>query len=57
MTPAEETALREEARQNPALAPHVESLLAMQMRAKAIADVLAKKTDLGRLGDTCSTTF
>lgn len=49
MTPAEETALREEARQNPALVPHVESLLAMQLRAKAIADVLARKADMGRL--------
>ena len=48
MTPAEEAALREEARQNPALAPHVASLLEMHLRAKAMAAVLARKAELGR---------
>lgn len=48
MTPAEIAALEEEARQNPALAPHIHSLIAMRMRAKAIADMLARKADLGR---------
>lgn len=49
MTPAEVTALQEEARRDPRLAPHVASLIEMDLRAKAIADVLARKADLGRL--------
>lgn len=48
MTPSEEAALREEVRRDPALAPHVQSLIEMQLRAAAIADVLARKADLGR---------
>ena len=48
MTAAEEAALRDEARQNPAIAQHVASLLEMELRARAIADVLARKADFGR---------
>lgn len=48
MTPAEEAKLREDARRDPSLAPHVAALLHAARVAAAIADVLARKADLGR---------
>lgn len=48
MTPAEEAALRDDARRDPSLAPHVAALLRAARMAQAIADVLARKADLGR---------
>lgn len=48
MTPADEAKLREDARRDPSLAAHVAALLHAARVAQAIADVLARKADLGR---------